>query len=186
VLDAAIRAFARSGFEATKLADVARSASIRRPSLLYHFPSKEVLYEAVVARIFAELGAALQPTLSDAASAFPLSLERLVRTYDSFLADHPDHARIVLREMLSDEGPGLAILERQVAPLLDTVVSFVAATGQEWLRPTLPIRAATLHVISDVLLRHASGPLRTTLWRDCTREDPWTVTRHLFLREEFV
>ena len=59
ILLAAEQAFADHGYGPAKLADIARVAGIRRPSLLYHFATKEVLYAAVVSRTFERLGRAL-------------------------------------------------------------------------------------------------------------------------------
>ena len=47
ILQAAEQAFGAQGFTLTRLEDIAEVASIRRPSLLYHFSTKQKLYEAV-------------------------------------------------------------------------------------------------------------------------------------------
>ncbi|RVX40295.1 TetR family transcriptional regulator [Nonomuraea polychroma] len=50
ILDAATHAFARSGYAATSLDDVAREASLTRALLYRHFDSKADLYRAVLDR----------------------------------------------------------------------------------------------------------------------------------------
>ncbi|MGP3912574.1 TetR/AcrR family transcriptional regulator [Nonomuraea sp. 10N515B] len=50
ILDAATQAFARSGYAATSLDDVAREASLTRALLYRHFDSKADLYRAVLDR----------------------------------------------------------------------------------------------------------------------------------------
>jgi len=55
ILDAANRAFARGGYTATGLADVAEEAGITRVLLYRHFDSKSDLYRAVLDRAYARL-----------------------------------------------------------------------------------------------------------------------------------
>jgi AcrR family transcriptional regulator len=59
ILAAATRAFARGGFAATSLDDVAAEAGISRVILYRHFESKADLYRAVLERATARLGAAV-------------------------------------------------------------------------------------------------------------------------------
>src|SRR5687768_18394019 len=56
LISAAEQVFAREGFDAARLQDIAENAGITRPALLYHFATKDELYAAVVARAFASLG----------------------------------------------------------------------------------------------------------------------------------
>lgn len=55
ILDAATRAFARAGFAATKLEDVAAEAGITQVILYRHFESKSDLYRAVLDRAIARI-----------------------------------------------------------------------------------------------------------------------------------
>jgi len=50
ILDAAEACFAQKGYTGTTLRDVADAVGIRIPSLYNHFPNKEALYRAVLAR----------------------------------------------------------------------------------------------------------------------------------------
>src|SRR5262245_22717352 len=117
ILCAAAAVFADAGPEAT-LAEIALRAGIRRPSLLYHFETKDVLYEAVVRQTFAILGQELGRAMG-ASGPFRERLAALTRAYTAFLGQHPDHARIVARAMLERVGPGVEIVREQVAPLLE-------------------------------------------------------------------
>jgi AcrR family transcriptional regulator len=56
ILAAATRAFARAGYAATSLDDIAAEAGISRVILYRHFDSKSDLYRAVLDRICARLG----------------------------------------------------------------------------------------------------------------------------------
>ena len=162
LLDAAEQAFAQ-GYGAARLEDIAAAAGIRRPSLLYHFASKDSLYAAVVHRTFARLGAALMTAMAGRL-AFAERVDAVVDTYASFLADNPAHAQILVRELVDARGPGREILLGEVVPLLDLIERFLRVEGLALLRPGLPVRAAILQVASAIILRSASGALQQPLW----------------------
>lgn len=177
----ALTIFARDGFAQARLADIAAGADIRRPSLLYHFTSKERLYEAVVERSFARLGGVLAEAMATEGTVVD-QLEAMVRRFTSDLSDNPDDARVVVREMLSAGGPGQEVLAQQVAPLLERVVSFLEARGADVFRPGLPVRTAVVHVICHVLLGAAARPpLGEVLVAPPEPDLVWALTRNLFL-----
>jgi AcrR family transcriptional regulator len=180
ILAAAAAEFAQHGFARATLADIARRAGIRRPSLLYHFASKDLLYAAVVRDVFARLTEVLLAPMRLHAS-FEARLEALVRAYAGFLGDHPQHARIVIREMLEDAGPGTTILREQIAPLLGSVVAFLEIAGAGVLREGLPLQAAVMQVASDMLLQHASGPVGHVMWGTSSPGRSWQLTEALLL-----
>lgn len=174
ILEAAEQEFAAVGFAPARLADIAERAGIRRPSLLYHFESKELLYRAVVERAFDSLGAELLRSMA-LLGQFEARLEALVGAFAQFLDARPTLAPIIVRELIDDPqhddeagrrggGPGRAIMLDEVAPLLDTVENFIRSAGTGRLRPNLPVRAAIVQIAGDLLLRSAAGNLRTPLW----------------------
>lgn len=174
ILAAAALEFAAVGYAPARLADIAARAGIRRPSLLYHFASKEILYRAVVERAFDQLGAALTSSMGRG-DRFEVQLEAVVRTFVAFLDERPELAPIVIRELISDPehgddpgrrggGHGRTILLERVVPLLGLVEGFIRQGGGDRLHPDLPIRAALVQVAGDALLRSASGSLRAPLW----------------------
>ena len=57
ILDAAAQLLVREGAEAVTIAAVAREAEVSKGGLFYHFPSKEVLVEQLVARYVASFDA---------------------------------------------------------------------------------------------------------------------------------
>lgn len=181
ILIAAEQAFAAHGFDA-RLGDIAGSAGIRRPSLLYHFESKEVLYAAVVERAFGQLGQALLAG-QQIEGGFEARLEAMTRAFVRFVEEHPAVSQLVVREMLAVDGPGTAILVGQVAPLLDQVSRWIETSADEKLRPGVPVRAAVMQVVSDVLLRCASGTIRVVLWEPADEDRTWRLARTLILSD---
>lgn len=161
LLLAAEAEFGRAGFAAARLQDIAGGAGMTRASLLHHFESKEALYAAVVRRAFDALGASLAGAMGSTAP-FARRVDRLVRGFDDFLAARPALARLVVRELLDEQGPGRAILLQEVVPLLDRVERFLRHEGGP---RAVPARSALLAVCADGLLRGAlDGDLRRRLW----------------------
>ena len=163
LLDAAEDAFARLGLRGARLEDIAAAAGIRRPSLLYHYESKDHLYAAVVRRTFERLGAALMTAMSRPAD-FSARFDDLVANFTAFLAEHAALARIIVWELLDGQGPGRAILLEQVVPLLDLVERFARIEGHGEIRRGLAVRAAILQVASDAVLRAAAAEFKAPLW----------------------
>lgn len=88
ILDAATRAFARAGFTATSLGEIAAEAGITQAILYRHFDSKAALYRAVLDRACQRLagatggddfGADAIPALVGAAAADPDGFRLLFR-----------------------------------------------------------------------------------------------------------
>lgn len=182
LLRSATAAFAADGFARATLADIARAAGISRPSLLHHFPSKEALYDEVVAQVFDALGRDVGEAFAQGGAGWEGRLRGMCDAYGRHLAAHPDHARLVARELVGGEGPGAALIRSRALPLLDTVVSWVTSGP---VRPGLPVRHALLWVISDGLLAAAAhrgeGSLGAELWGQPDPDRTWALARTLFL-----
>lgn len=181
LLDAAEQAFAQHGLRGARLEDIASAAGIRRPSLLYHYPSKDLLYAAVVRRTFARLGAALTQVIAGRAS-FRERFDAVVDCYTEFLDGRPGHARVLVWELLDGQGPGRSILLEEVVPLLDIVERFVRIDGHGEIRRDLPVRAAILQIASHTVLRAAAAEFRAALWGDL--DHTRALARALFFTDD--
>lgn len=156
--------FAERGFEGARLADIAEEAGIRRPSLLYHYPSKQDLYSAVVHSAFRALGSALEGALLKTHATFVERFDELVKRCVAFFDDRPDIARLILRELLDGHGPGRSLLLDAGVPILLRVEKFVREDGENITRRDVPVRQALLQIFSGIIVRAGSGPLREPLW----------------------
>jgi AcrR family transcriptional regulator len=146
ILDAATRAFARAGFTATSLDDVAEEAGITRVLLYRHFDSKADLYRAVLDRAGARLVGSVGsddfdsraiPALVRAAAADPDAFRLLFRhaarepefrdQADSLTAASTDVARRNLASMIPD-GPWLGWASRLIPALtIEAVIAWLDA-----------------------------------------------------------
>ncbi|GAA3487232.1 MULTISPECIES: TetR/AcrR family transcriptional regulator [Streptomyces] len=94
LLDAALRVFARKGFAASRIDDVAAEAGIAKGSVYLSFDSRDALLEAV----FQRYAARSEQALAAASAVRGPALDRLaalVRGTVAFLAAHPEHARVL-------------------------------------------------------------------------------------------
>jgi AcrR family transcriptional regulator len=178
VLAAAEAEFARRGYEGARLADIASEAGIRRPSLLYHYASKQSLYAAVVTRVFADLGQALRGAAATPGPFFE-RFEAVIRELLAFFDARASVAALILRELLDAQGPGHALLLEAGVPILQRIERFVREDGRGVARAELPIRQALLQIFAAVLVRTASGPLRDPIWGKTDRTR--VLARTLFL-----
>jgi len=96
ILVAAEQQFARRGFVATRLEDVAAAVDLKRAALFYHFRDKQSLYDAMVANAFGALTARLQEAFS-APEPNSVRIERAVEAWVDTIVARPTLARLILR-----------------------------------------------------------------------------------------
>jgi TetR/AcrR family transcriptional regulator len=96
ILAAAEQQFARRGFVATRLEDVAAAVDLKRAALFYHFRDKQSLYDAVVADAFGSLAARLEAAFS-APDPIPVRIERALEAWVDTVVARPTLARLILR-----------------------------------------------------------------------------------------
>ncbi|HEY8493155.1 MAG TPA: TetR/AcrR family transcriptional regulator [Myxococcota bacterium] len=158
ILDAAEELFAERGYHGASLRDVADRVGLRIPSLYNHFPSKEALYAAVLARgigpvveLLTELARAPEPERND-----PL---RVVEPVMKLLAERPHLPRLLLHETLSGGERLTPMLREWMAPTFARAQALVEGRGGE---ETMPPERAALLVLAMyhvVLGFFASAPL---------------------------
>ncbi|HLU65003.1 MAG TPA: TetR family transcriptional regulator [Kofleriaceae bacterium] len=120
ILSAATRLFSARGVGGTSLKDVADAVGIRKQSLLYHFPSKEELRQAVLEHLLARWNDVLPRLLMAATSGEDQFDAVLAETVEFFAAD-PDRARLLLRELLDRPDHVRALLPTHVRPWVEAV-----------------------------------------------------------------
>lgn len=180
LLSAAATEFGAKGFDGARLSDIAASVGISRPSLLYHYKSKQALYAAVVRTAFTDLGAMLVGAFT-AAGTFEARFEQAVAEFTTFLGAHPAFSPLLLREMLDDRGPGRAIVLAAGVPVLDRIERFVREEGAGLIDEAVPVRPALMQIVSAALLAAAAGPMRAPLWGD-ELDHTMMLSRALLLR----
>lgn len=155
ILDAATRAFAQHGYQATSLRSIAADMGLAHGTLLYYFDSKEALLEAVLNRRDREADTAyITP-----ATAYD-TVSNLYRRA-VYNQQHPDRVALysaILCEAANPAHPAHAFFATRYTRVLDTlVVQIRSLRDQGFFRPDVDAEAeaAWLTALWDGLQVHA-------------------------------
>lgn len=101
MMDAVAELTAENGYEATKIADIVRSAAVARKTLYDNFDGKEDLFLSAVNATLMEMRVAIEAACEEAADspegAIVAGLEALL----DFVAEHPAAAKMCMLEAIS-------------------------------------------------------------------------------------
>jgi len=125
ILDASLASFGTRGYEATSLDALAGSLDVTKQTILYWFPSKEALLEAVIARSASELGMAMQTALDGAGAGWE-RVEAVVRSVFRLAARRPELLGLV-REAARLGPPAATQMTLALQPLVERAASFLEA-----------------------------------------------------------
>lgn len=124
IVEVARRRFADHGFAATSLTEIADEVGIKRPSLLHHFPSKDALYQAVLAEDLAAWSHLVDEAVADSTGGWE-QVERVLRAAFQYFETHAELVRLIRREAL-DGGPMLsAEVGRTLRPQFERAAAFI-------------------------------------------------------------
>jgi AcrR family transcriptional regulator len=162
ILQEATRLFASRGFGATSLKAIADAVGVSKPSVLYHFASKEILHEAVMDQLLSRWNEALPRVLRAAAGEdrFDAVLDETV----GFFLDDPDRARLLLRETIDRPEAMRGRLPAYVSPWLSFISEAIRrsqASGdfRAEVDPEAYVMQVINLVIGGVAMMDALGPV---------------------------
>ncbi|MBL4685714.1 MAG: TetR/AcrR family transcriptional regulator [Nannocystaceae bacterium] len=124
ILEHATRLFAAHGFVGASLRDIAKAVGIRKPSLLYHYPSKDELRRRVLEQMLAHWNETV-PRLLKAATSGQEQFEAIATETVNFFVADPDRARLLLREMLDRPDEMRPLVEAHVQPWTKIMCDYI-------------------------------------------------------------
>ena len=158
IFEAALNVFLADGFEKARMGDIASAATVAKGTLYLYFPTKEALFEAVLAQTVGTTVQSLHGFDLSGEPSVQAFVRRMVMPFVDLLEDP---RRAALFRLIVVEGPrfpGLLAAYRRVAldPMM-TAVRLLAARALE-----------TGKIESDALLRHPmlmlSPGILATVW----------------------
>jgi TetR/AcrR family transcriptional regulator len=171
IVKQATRLFAARGFFGASLRDIAKAVGIRKPSLLYHFPSKDELRQSVLEQMLARWNEAVPKLLRAATSGHEQFDAILQETIKFFCAD-PDRARLLLRELLDRPAEMAPLIEEHVEPWARIVSDYIRkGQDQGRVRKDVDPEAYIMSVINLVLCGIAIHGLTNQLLPPTQRTD---------------
>lgn len=181
ILEAAMQQFALSGYRASSLRDIAASAGLTHPGLLYHFPHKALLLSAVL-EYRDEVGAKERPVRGElgldalrslvASARYNETQRGIVELYATLSAeatgaDHPAHEYFVqrYRSLLARvrDAYDIAATQGQLRPGIEPataakqLVALLDGLQVQWLLDAAPTP------MGDIVKAHIDAQLVTPL-----------------------
>jgi len=139
ILDAAVDLFADRSFEGATMRDIAAAAGVSQPTVSYHFQSKDDLWRAAVATLFARLDHAISERLDGLRGVDLVTTAKLIiRDFIAFSAANPQLHRIITQE---SKGEGERIdwlVDQHVRPLYETTTAMFERLAAQGAVPDIP------------------------------------------------
>ena len=140
VLDAATELFAERGFAGVSIQEIADAAETHKTTVLYHFGTKEALYAAVLDEALERIAGVMADFLSGGFESDHLRerVAYLIDQIQAYYAERPAHARLLERELLEVQAPGVYLdrfVERIYRP---AVAGLEQAVARGIIRPVDP------------------------------------------------
>ncbi|WP_235905029.1 TetR/AcrR family transcriptional regulator [Tautonia marina] len=132
ILRAAARFFADRGFDATSVREIVEAAGVTKPTLYYHFGSKEGLAQALLSRPMRRLIEELR-SIAERPGDPVEALSDQIEAHFAFCREEPDRARFVYALFFGPNTPGLssqvAVYGKQMTDLLNETTRRLARSG---------------------------------------------------------
>ena len=129
----AAKLFAARGYDATSVREIAEAAGVTKPTLYYHFGSKEGLAQALLNQPLEAFLGRLAAVLEEQEQEPRVMLERMVASHLEFCLEDPDRSRFVYALFFGPLGSGLAAeitaYADQIDDLMERATQKMVAAG---------------------------------------------------------
>lgn len=130
ILDTAEELFARYGYAATSITDIADKVGIRGPGVYKHYRNKLHIYECVLARLFDPLHDVIE-SLSHGDT--PEDMMRQVRVVLTNHAEHPNMAKLIQHATLANDETLKILADKWYRPFFSYISELSETTDKSWI-----------------------------------------------------
>lgn len=130
ILDTAEELFARYGFSATSITDIAEKVGIRGPGVYKHYQNKLHIYECVLARLFDPMHDIVK-TMSHGES--PDDMFRQVATILNSHAQYPNMAKLIQHATLANDETLTILAEKWYKPFFGYISELAQTSDKDWI-----------------------------------------------------
>ncbi|MGK2955319.1 MAG: TetR/AcrR family transcriptional regulator [Solirubrobacterales bacterium] len=181
ILDAAIDAFADTGYHQTSLTEVARRAGVSKALIYDHFSSKQELYRELLETYVHEL---LERVASAAISIPEGGETRLIAGLEGFLEfvdERRDAWRMLIRNRASDD------VADSFERLFDEVAAMIASLMAEEMPKSVPPEGVEFDLMVEATSRQLVGAITSIAnWWDEHREIPRTQVLAMIMEFSWI
>lgn len=144
IIEAASQHFAKYGYAATKVADIAKEANIPKPNIYYYYTSKDNLYRAVLESVTAPLLKSSLPiqVLDDPKEA----LTEYIKTKLIISRDHAHASKVFANEVMS----GGTSLPKDIEDALQQQSEMILAKFNSWIDQGLMETVSAHHLMFTI------------------------------------
>lgn len=144
ILDAALEVFSAQGFRGATLDQIAETAGLSKPNLLYYYPSKEAIHVALLSEL---MDTWLDPLREMNPAGEPVAeLLGYVRRKLEMSRDFPRESRLFANEILQ----GAPRMQEAITGALTELVSEKAKVLQQWMDQGRIARVHPVHLIFSI------------------------------------
>jgi TetR/AcrR family transcriptional regulator len=144
ILDAALDVFSTNGFRGSTVDQIAATAGLSKPNLLYYFPSKEAMHNALLERL---LDTWLDPLRDLNPNGNPLDeLLTYVHRKLDLSRDHPRESRLFANEIIQGAPRIYNVLSVDLKALVDVKAHLI----QSWMDAGKIARVHPYHLIFSI------------------------------------
>ena len=138
ILKAALQVFSSFGFRGSTVDQIARTAGMTKANLLYYFPRKEDVYEAVLQHTLTQWLTPLRTLDPDGDPYRELRGYILAKLRFSF--ERPEASRLFASEILQGAPLIMEFLKTELRQLVEAKASVITSWAEKgWIRPVDPV-----------------------------------------------